>query len=773
MALWPNESYVEGECSEWEWHPHCWNIAYIGFENKLWKTENGGSSFELVHAFGTNPAYKLSDIEIAWSDPQIMYVVQRTANRKIWRTLDGGLTWTEATPAGSVTGNNNWRNMALAVDKQDPLTLWMMLTYGPNGNKVYRTIDGGLSWENMTTPVLNDFSPYSILHQYGTGGVYLGCRGGIFYRNNDMNDWELHGEGFPLSAEPNLLKPFYRDGKIRTATWNRSIWQADFYEPSPTFAQVGVDKLVSQCLRDTFYFEDHSILQHGAGVSWEWAFPGGNPATSNLRNPKVIYNVPGTYSVSLTITDMNGEQSTQELGDFLTVIDGCNADTIPGFALGLGGNDEPGYAVIPTLGTGKSNTFTISAWIKPNGPQPSYAGLVMRENAAGINLRDNNELGFHWGGEHWWLSSGLTVTENNWSHVALVIQPEKATLYLNGVGVSFNATCDSVSLEPSTQIGKDRGWDSRHFKGEMDEICIWNRSLSQEEIRELRHLTKDPLADTTLLAYYQFNELEGVVLDRARIYHAALAGSASRIVSNVPAGKGVSKRLEVSTPGSYAFDNTGATLEFGPTVPGGEVVLSRLVVPVDTVPDPLWPSTHGYWILNHYGANPFFDNPSMALEGAGPISAFDAQHPEGLLLYRRYENGFGPAWFSWDVASGALEGTDGTVLFEDGTSIAGGAQWLLVNTNEQISAARELKPQPAPIVQVFPNPLPSGQGLTIQVGRLESCRVWLFDATGRRVARYYFEGPEGIWQDMHVPSGVYYYQVIGERFIQNGVIEVK
>ena len=773
VGLWPNESYVEGECSEWEWHPHCWNIAWIGFENKLWKTENGGSSFELVHAFGTNPNDKLSDIEIAWSDPNTMYLVQRTANRKIWRTLDGGQTWTEVTPSGSVTGSNNWRNMALALDKLHPDTLWMMLTYGPNGNKIFRTIDGGLSWENWTTPMLNNFSPYSILPQCGTGGVYLGCKGGIFYRNNDMGDWELHGEGFPLSAEPNLLKPFYRDGKIRTATWNRSIWQADFYEPSPTYTQIGVDKVVSHCLRDTFYFNDHSILKHAAGVSWQWEFPGGNPAFSALRNPKVTYSMPGTYSVTLTITDSEGQQSTQILEDFLTVIDGCGADTIPGLALGLGGNGEPGYAVIPTLGADESNTFTISAWVKPDGPQPSYAGLVMRENASGINLRDNNELGFHWGGQHWWLSSGLTVTENNWSHVALVIEPGKATLYLNGEGVSFNATCDAVSLAPSTQIGKDRGWSSRHFKGEIDEICLWNRSLSQEEIRELRHLTKDPLADTTLLAYYQFNEPEGVVLDRARIYHAALSGAATRILSDVPAGKGVSKRLNVSAPGTYAFDNTGTTLGFGPTVPGGEVVLSRLVVPVDAVPDPLWPSTQGYWILNHYGANPFFDNPSMTLEEVGPISAFDAQNPGGILLYRRAENGFGPFWFSWDAASAAEEGSNGSVYFEDGTSIAGGAQWLLVNTNEQASAVPEANLNIAPSVLVFPNPLPAGQALIIRTGRLETSRIWLYDATGRRVGRFFFEGPEGIWQDINVPAGMYYYQVIGETFIWNGAVEVE
>lgn len=771
VALWPHESYVEGESSEWEWHPHCWNIAWIGFENKLWKTENGGSSFEMVHAFGPVAGDRLSDIEISWADPHTMYVVQRSSNRKIWKTTDGGQTWSQITPPASLTGNNNWRNMSLAVDKQQPETLWMMLTYGPNGFKVFRTTNGGQSWENMTTPSLDGFSPYSILHQQGTSGVYLGCKGGIFYRNNDMSDWELHGEGFPISAEPNVLKPFYRDGKLRTGTWNRSIWEAGLYEPSQTVVQLGVDKLQSFCLRDTFYFEDHSVLRHGPDVKWEWDFPGGTPATSALRNPKVTYASAGVYSVSLTVTDESGQSYTQILNEYLTVLDGCSADTIPGLALGLGGNAAPGYAVIPTLGAGESNTFTLSAWIKPDGTQPSYAGLVMRDNASGLNLRDNNELGFHWGGEHWWLGSGLTVPADQWSHIALVIEPSKATLYLNGEGVAFNANCAAVSLEPSTQIGKDRGWDSRHFKGEMDEICIWNRALSRDEIREYRHLTKNPLADTTLLAYYQFNETEGGILDRAGVYHAALAGSAARVVSNVPAGKGVSKRLMVDVPGTYTFEGIGATLEFGPVVPNGEVVLSRIAVHPDTLPDPQWPATQGYWILNPYGTNGFFNNPYLALEETGLVSAYDVQNPEGLKLYQRLENAFGPEWVSVDQASGASEESGGTVFFE-GEGVSGGAQWVVVNTNEQASATGEPAIRPGREVRVFPNPVQAGQMLTVDIGREENCRLWIYDNTGKKVRRYECRGPIAEAGPLDLPAGAYYIQIIGETFIQNTPLQV-
>ncbi|HQP05176.1 MAG TPA: M6 family metalloprotease domain-containing protein, partial [Bacteroidales bacterium] len=44
-------------------------------------------------------------------------------------------------------------------------------------------------------------------------------------------------------------------------------------------------------------------------TSWQWSFPGGTPATSNEQNPSVVYNVPGTYDVSLTVTNSAGTDS--------------------------------------------------------------------------------------------------------------------------------------------------------------------------------------------------------------------------------------------------------------------------------------------------------------------------------------------------------------------------------------------------------------------------------------------------------------------------------
>ena len=49
------------------------------------------------------------------------------------------------------------------------------------------------------------------------------------------------------------------------------------------------------------------VSSGGGIITWEWNFPGGNPATSTEQNQTVTYNNPGVYDVSLKITNPVGE----------------------------------------------------------------------------------------------------------------------------------------------------------------------------------------------------------------------------------------------------------------------------------------------------------------------------------------------------------------------------------------------------------------------------------------------------------------------------------
>jgi PKD repeat protein len=66
----------------------------------------------------------------------------------------------------------------------------------------------------------------------------------------------------------------------------------------------------------------HSVQYSGQNVSnvtsWLWTFPGGTPATSTERNPRVLYSTAGVYGVTLRVSNAAGINTTT-LDSFMTV----------------------------------------------------------------------------------------------------------------------------------------------------------------------------------------------------------------------------------------------------------------------------------------------------------------------------------------------------------------------------------------------------------------------------------------------------------------------
>ncbi|TND08270.1 MAG: putative glycoside hydrolase [Bacteroidetes bacterium] len=317
VGMFPNESYWAAESSEMEFDPRCYNHIYLGNENKLWKSIDGGGSFNLVNAFGTNINARAHQVEISRSNPDVIYVSQRPASGNtgfLYKTTNGGTNWSSVTLPAVASGDR--RRILLALSPVNENLLWIAFASGGNGTKVFKTTDGVASWTNITTGDLDNEEIRSLVHIGGTdGGVYAFTFNTVFYRNNTMSNWTPDNGGLPALLNTDAARPFYRDGKIRVATYGKGIWENALYEqPAAPIAQATVDKLSLEiyCSVDTFYFEDYSLLNH-TGASWQWSFPGGSPSSSSLRNPKVVYATPGTYSAYLTVTDGNSQTSSDTL----------------------------------------------------------------------------------------------------------------------------------------------------------------------------------------------------------------------------------------------------------------------------------------------------------------------------------------------------------------------------------------------------------------------------------------------------------------------------
>jgi hypothetical protein len=254
-----------------------------------------------------------SSIEVSWSNPDVIYVATYPGwwdKKYLYRSSDAGVSWVDITP----TLSDEWLTYDITISSDDENIVWISRNsmYGSypnfNGEKVFKSLNGGQSWINLTSNILDDVFPTNIEHQRGSnGGVYLGTRKSVYYIDNTMNDWTVYDNNLPQPATSVQLIPHYRKGLLFNGT-NRSIYEVDFYSNTPPSAQIAADKLNISCMNDTVFFVDHSAVRL-ASASWNWSFPGGNPSTSNLENPVVVYSQAGNYDVSLTVTDAFGTSS--------------------------------------------------------------------------------------------------------------------------------------------------------------------------------------------------------------------------------------------------------------------------------------------------------------------------------------------------------------------------------------------------------------------------------------------------------------------------------
>lgn len=315
-----NTSYVTGEYGTYGFHPQSYNEFYSPVGSILYKTTDGGSSFQQVYDFTGS---KILQMKVAWGDPNTIYLTHKVNNStfKIQKSTDAGISWTDVTVPSIVSGNNGNKPKYIEVDDKDPNKLWCILIGGHVGNKVFESIDGGLTWTNITSTSIDNSNVISIVHQYGTDdGLYIGTTNGVFYKNASMSDWQPFSYNLPNSTSCVFLEPYYGEEKIRTAT-QRGVYECDFYESAGPVAMFSADtrelNLSTNCISDTVYFVDHSTTLK-SGASYNWYFDGGTPATSTEMNPKVVYSVPGNYDVKLVVSDSRGIDSI-EVSGFMNV----------------------------------------------------------------------------------------------------------------------------------------------------------------------------------------------------------------------------------------------------------------------------------------------------------------------------------------------------------------------------------------------------------------------------------------------------------------------
>jgi len=209
----------------------------------------------------------------------------------------------------------------------------------------------------------------------------------------------------------------------------------------------------------------------------------------------------GKYLTTTTSTDTSGQGNNGTLT-------GANGKPVPtqgrlGQALSFDGVDDYVSLGNPSSLSPGSGGFSISSWFKTSvtgryiywdstatgGNIPSVQLLVNNNKIHGI-YRDasSNEATVS--------DAGNTVTDNVWHHAVWIKNGTTGTMYLDGVNIGSNTNASLGAINVNAGCNADIGvaesgascTKSSYFTGSLDDVRVYNRALSANEVLQLYNL---------------------------------------------------------------------------------------------------------------------------------------------------------------------------------------------------------------------------------------------------------------------------------------------
>ncbi len=198
-----------------------------------------------------------------------------------------------------------------------------------------------------------------------------------------------------------------------------------------------------------------------------------------------------------------------------------------GYALNFDGTDD-----LLNCGAGSSlnltgSEITLEAWINPSQfKEQVWQGVVISKDYSGgagadygysLRCGGNGQINIVLGNGAWYeLTSDENVVElNKWQHIAATYDGQKMVLYVNGEEVK-SQTAAGINIRGNSNalmIGESTGFPGRVFNGRIDEVRIWNKAGTGEQINALMNKQLDEVyyvtPDSGLAGYWQLDEGAG------------------------------------------------------------------------------------------------------------------------------------------------------------------------------------------------------------------------------------------------------------------------
>ena len=214
--------------------------------------------------------------------------------------------------------------------------------------------------------------------------------------------------------------------------------------------------------------------------------------TTNLNTGKVLHL---DFNGNTQDKSGNGNHATNN-GATLTSDRKGNADAAYSF------NGSTSRMVIPNFPTPSSNNISISLWFKSGvSTQQAYAGLLDHSHTTGTlknwtiqHSNMNSAIFFEWRNSltNWanTINDPVSYDHTKWNHLVVVKKTDTLQYYLNCILVfekKYNGMVNIHKFAADLNIGfvQSNSGPIRYYNGSIDELRIYDRVLTQSEIKAL------------------------------------------------------------------------------------------------------------------------------------------------------------------------------------------------------------------------------------------------------------------------------------------------
>lgn len=160
-----------------------------------------------------------------------------------------------------------------------------------------------------------------------------------------------------------------------------------------------------------------------------------------------------------------------------------------GGALNFDGLDD--HIVVPddaSLGFGTGD-FTICAWVKTTaatGSGSSRDDIVAKgdPSISGYGLASRNSMGLFFTANAGEFQGTSAINDDEWHYLVGVRASSDTFLYVDGELEASGTNAENVDTTLNLMIGKHPLKAESYITGAIDEVCIYNRALSEDEVKQ-------------------------------------------------------------------------------------------------------------------------------------------------------------------------------------------------------------------------------------------------------------------------------------------------